>query len=50
MIAFLTALMLIARFRLKSRVILKAEDLVLRQQVIVLGRSDRGCSCGTSIS
>ncbi len=38
MIAFLTWLLLVFRLRLKSRVRLEAENLVLRQQVIVLSR------------
>ena len=38
MFAFLTKLLLIARSRLKSRARLEAENLVLRQQVIVLSR------------
>ena len=36
MVEFLVKLLLAARSRLKSRVRLEAEDLVLRQQVIVL--------------
>jgi hypothetical protein len=36
MFAFLLKLLLIARTRLKSRASLEAENLVLRQQVIVL--------------
>jgi hypothetical protein len=38
MFAFLLKLLLIARSRLKSRASLEAENLVLRQQVIVLSR------------
>ena len=38
MFAFLTKLLLVVRSRLKSRASLEAEILVLRQQVIVLGR------------
>jgi len=38
MFGFLTKLLLVARSRLKSRASLEAENLVLRQQVIVLGR------------
>jgi hypothetical protein len=41
MIAFLTKLLLVARSRLKSRASLEAENLVLRQQVIVLSRKSR---------
>src|SRR6202035_4082030 len=41
MFAFLTKLLLIARSRLKSRACLEAENLVLRQQVIVLSRQSR---------
>ena len=41
MFAFLTKLLLIARSRLKSRASLEAENLVLRQQVIVLSRQSR---------
>jgi hypothetical protein len=41
MFAFLTKLLLVARSRLKSRASLKAENLVLRQQVIVLSRKSR---------
>ena len=36
MLEFLTKLLLVARSRLKSRARLEAENLVLRQQVIVL--------------
>jgi hypothetical protein len=50
MFAFLTKLLLVARSRLKSRARLEAENLILRQQVIILSRkSRRGCRCGTSI-
>jgi hypothetical protein len=38
MFAFLLKLLLIARTRLKSRASIEAENLVLRQQVIVLRR------------
>ena len=38
MFAFLTKLLLVARSRLKSRASLEAENLVLRQQLIVLSR------------
>src|ERR1700732_4489231 len=38
MFAFLTKLLLLACSRLKSRASLEAENLVLRQQVIVLSR------------
>ena len=38
MFAYLLKLLLIARTRLKSRASLEAENLVLRQQVIVLSR------------
>ena len=41
MLAFLTRLLLVARSRLKSRASLEAENLVLRQQVIVLSRKSR---------
>ena len=41
MFAFLTQLLLVVRSRLKSRARLEAEILVLRQQVIVLGRKPR---------
>ena len=41
MFAFLTKLLLIARSRLKSRARLEAENLVLRQQVIILSRKSR---------
>jgi len=41
MFAFLTKLLLVARSRLKSRASLEAENLVLRQQVIVLSRNSR---------
>ena len=41
MFAFLTRLLLVARSRLKSRASLEAENLVLRQQVIVLSRKSR---------
>ncbi len=38
MFAFLTKLLLVARSRLKSRARLEAENLILRQQVIILSR------------
>jgi hypothetical protein len=38
MVAFLTKLLLVARSRLKSQATLEAENVVLRQQVIVLSR------------
>jgi hypothetical protein len=38
MVEFLTKVLLVARSRLKSRARLEAENLVLRQQVIVLSR------------
>jgi len=38
MVEFLTKLLLVAWSRLKSRARLEAENLVLRQQVIVLSR------------
>ncbi len=38
MVAFLTRLVLVLHSRLKTRAILEAENLVLRQQVIVLSR------------
>jgi hypothetical protein len=41
MFAFLAKLLLIARSRLKSRPGLEAENLVLRQQVIILSRKSR---------
>jgi hypothetical protein len=41
MFAFLTRLLLVARSRLKSRASFEAENLVLRQQVIVLSRKPR---------
>jgi hypothetical protein len=41
MFAFLARLLLVARSRLKSRASLEAENLVLRQQVIVLSRKSR---------
>jgi len=41
MFAFLARLLLVARSRLKSRASLEAENLVLRQQVIVLSRNSR---------
>ena len=42
MIGFPTRLLLFLRARLKSRARLEAENLVLRQQVIVLSRKRRG--------
>src|SRR5271155_631501 len=41
MLEFLPQLLLVARSRLKSRASLEAENLVLRQQVIVLSRKSR---------
>jgi hypothetical protein len=41
MFAFLLKLLLIARTRLKSRANLEADNLVLRQQVIILSRKSR---------
>ena len=41
MFAFLAKLLLVARSRLKSRASLEAENLVLRQQVIVLSRKSQ---------
>ena len=41
MVEFLIKLLLVARSRLKSRARLEAENLVLRQQVIVLSRKSR---------
>ena len=41
MFAYLLRLLLIARTRLKSRASLEAENLFLRQQVIVLSRKSR---------
>jgi hypothetical protein len=41
MFAFLTKLLLVARSRLKSRASLEAENLVLRQRVIVLSRKSQ---------
>ena len=38
MVELLTKLLLVARSRLKSRASLKAENIALRQQVIVLSR------------
>ena len=38
MVAFLTKLLLVARSRLQSRASLEAENIVLRQQVIILSR------------
>ena len=50
MFAFLIKLLLVGRTRLKSRANLEAENIVLRQQMIVLSRkARRGCDCGTSI-
>jgi hypothetical protein len=50
MFEFFTKLLLVARSRLKSRARLEAENLVLRQQVIVLAASPRReCGSGTSI-
>ena len=41
MVEFLIKLLLVARSRLRSRARLEAENLVLRQQVIVLSRKSR---------
>jgi hypothetical protein len=41
MLAFLTQLLLVARSQLKSQASVEAENLVLRQQVIVLSRRSR---------
>ena len=41
MFAFLAKLLLVARSRLRSRASLEAENLVLRQQVVVLSRKSR---------
>jgi len=41
MIAFLTWLLLVVRSRFKSRARLEAENMVLRQQAMVLGRRYR---------
>jgi len=41
MVEFLTKLLLIARAKLKSRARLEAENIVLRQLVIVLSRKAR---------
>ncbi len=41
MVEFLTKLLIVARFRLRSRARLEAENIVLRQQVIVLSRKSR---------
>jgi hypothetical protein len=41
MFAFLLKLLLVTRSRLKSRATLEAENLVLRQRVIVLSRKSR---------
>ena len=41
MVAFLTRLLLVLRSRVKSRVRLEAENLVLRQQLVVLSRKSR---------
>ena len=41
MSAFLTKLLLVVRSRLKSRAKLEVEILIVRQQVIVLGRKPR---------
>ena len=51
MFSFLTNLLLVAGSRLKSRASLEAENLVLRQQVIVLSRKSpvAGAASGTSI-
>jgi hypothetical protein len=50
MFAFLLKLPLIARTRLKSRASIEAENLELRQQVIVLSRKfPSRVGCGTPI-
>ena len=41
MVEFLIKLLLVGRCRLKSRARLETENLVLRQQVIVLSRKSR---------
>jgi hypothetical protein len=41
MVEFLIKLLLVARSKLKSRARLEAENIVLRQQVIVLSRKSR---------
>jgi hypothetical protein len=41
MFAFLLKLLLIARTRLESRASLEAENLVLRQQLVILSRKSR---------
>jgi hypothetical protein len=41
MVEFLTKLLLVARSRLKSRTRLEAENVVLRQQLIVLSRTSQ---------
>ena len=46
MVEFLIKLLLIARSRLKSRARLEAENIVLRQQVIILILQSRGLGCG----
>ena len=50
MVEFLIKLLLVTRSELKSRARLEAENIVLRQQVIVLSRKvGRGCDSETSI-
>jgi hypothetical protein len=41
MVEYLTTLLLVARSRLKSRARLEAENVVLRQQLIVLSRTSQ---------
>ena len=45
MVVFLTRLLLILRARFKSRERLEAENIILRQQVIVLSRKSRTRVC-----
>jgi len=40
MLAFLTKLLLIVRSRLRPQAMLQAENLVLRQQVVILARKN----------
>ena len=50
MFGFLTKLLLVARSWLKSRARLEAENIILRQQVIVLSRKSQSrVRLGTSI-
>jgi hypothetical protein len=48
MFEFLIKLLLVARTKLKSRARLEAENIVLRQQLIVLSRKTRTCGPETS--